>query len=95
MTDTNYTDRADTMDIVRPGKEAMCKDIDTLTDDDFGALEDFADFSMAIAKATHHDGKNCAAMNLALDAVNAYRRVIGLEAHESEIVMERGDAQIG
>jgi hypothetical protein len=90
MTDTNHTDPTDTIEIVRLGKEAMGKDIDTLTDDDFGALEHFADFSMAIAKAAHRDEKNCAAMNFALDAVNAYRRVIGLEAHESEIVIERG-----
>ncbi len=90
MTDTNHADPTDTIEIVRLGKEAMGKCIDTLTDDDFGALEDFADFSVAAAKAAHRDGKNCAAMNFALDAVNAYRRVIGLEAHESEIVVEKG-----
>jgi hypothetical protein len=79
------------MEIVRLGKEAMGKNIDTLTDDDFLSLEDFADFSMAMAKAAHRDGKDCAAMTFALDAVNAYRRVIGLEGHESEIVTEHGE----
>ena len=61
MTNTNYTGSADAMEIVRLGKEAMCKDVDTLTDDEFGALEDFADFSTAIAKTAHRDGENCAA----------------------------------
>jgi hypothetical protein len=91
MTDTNYTDPADTMEIVRLGKKAMDKSIDTLTDDDFDSLAYFADFSVAMAKAAHRDGKHCAAMTFALDAVNAYRRVIGLEAHDSEIVTEHGE----
>ncbi len=95
MTDTNYIDidAAATMEIARLGEEAMAKNIDTLTDDDFDTLVDFADLSMAEAKAAHRDGEDCAAMTFALDAVNAYRRVIGLEAHESEIVIEDGRGQ--